>query len=95
MSNSSGPSPIYCYRDSSTRFLSYVNGSILGATLIVCGLYVVLWGKGKEQEMMNGMLPSKSLREPEPTISVVIPSATTVNGIEHAKEHSSDSNVDN
>ncbi|KAL5857295.1 hypothetical protein ACOSQ3_004753 [Xanthoceras sorbifolium] len=34
-------------------------GSILGAMLIVCGLYVVLWGKGKEMKKITQLVPSK------------------------------------
>ncbi|KAA3482213.1 WAT1-related protein isoform X1 [Gossypium australe] len=35
-------------------------GSIMGAVLIVMGLYIVLWGKGKEMEMkkMNELVSS-------------------------------------
>ncbi|CAN6543143.1 unnamed protein product [Malus baccata var. baccata] len=33
-------------------------GSVLGAVLIVCGLYGVLWGKGKEIEKMSNSVPS-------------------------------------
>ncbi|KAK4762082.1 hypothetical protein SAY87_029966 [Trapa incisa] len=72
-------------------------GSVLGATLIVCGLYVVLWGKGKEHKMMSAvLLPSKVSIEPEsqPT-SVVITSTTDGSGIDHPKEHSADTNASN
>ncbi|KAH7575651.1 hypothetical protein JRO89_XS02G0179600 [Xanthoceras sorbifolium] len=34
-------------------------GSILGAMLIVCGLYAVLWGKGKEMKKITQLVPSK------------------------------------
>ncbi|XP_019053756.1 PREDICTED: WAT1-related protein At1g68170 [Nelumbo nucifera] len=46
-------------------------GSVIGAALIVCGLYVVLWGKGKEMKRMARLMPSKSSRESEP-IEVVV-----------------------
>ncbi|PKI52980.1 hypothetical protein CRG98_026560 [Punica granatum] len=59
-------------------------GSILGAGLIVCGLYVVLWGKGKEMKMMNRSMPSKTSRGSEPAISVVITSSMDDNGFENS-----------
>ncbi|KAB1206970.1 hypothetical protein CJ030_MR7G008114 [Morella rubra] len=48
-------------------------GSILGAVLIVCGLYVVLWGKGKEMKKITQLAPSKSFRESELTDIVITP----------------------
>ncbi|WJX21973.1 hypothetical protein P8452_11333 [Trifolium repens] len=35
-------------------------GTIFGAMLIVCGLYVVLWGKSEEMKKKNQLVPSKS-----------------------------------
>ncbi|XP_057990634.1 WAT1-related protein At1g25270-like [Hevea brasiliensis] len=39
-------------------------GSVLGGTLIVCGLYAVLWGKDKEAKKMSQLVPSKNPKEP-------------------------------
>ncbi|KAK7363207.1 hypothetical protein VNO77_05339 [Canavalia gladiata] len=49
-------------------------GSVLGAALIVCGLYSVLWGKGKEIE-----------KKSDETVEVAVMS-TTVNGDKHCSE---------
>ncbi|XP_045817799.1 WAT1-related protein At1g68170-like [Trifolium pratense] len=35
-------------------------GTIIGAMLIVCGLYVVLWGKSEEMKKKNQLVPSQS-----------------------------------
>ncbi|KAK4476869.1 hypothetical protein RD792_016033, partial [Penstemon davidsonii] len=35
-------------------------GSVLGAAIIVSGLYTVLWGKNKEMKKKVGLVPSKS-----------------------------------
>ncbi|XP_022762098.1 WAT1-related protein At1g68170-like [Durio zibethinus] len=42
--------------------------SILGAVLIVLGLYVVLWGKGKEMKMMKDQLAASRKEVPPSTI---------------------------
>ncbi|KAL5787590.1 hypothetical protein ACOSP7_004539 [Xanthoceras sorbifolium] len=34
-------------------------GNILGAMLIVCGIYAVLWGKSKEMKKITQLVPSK------------------------------------
>ncbi|XP_044462788.1 WAT1-related protein At1g25270-like [Mangifera indica] len=48
-------------------------GSILGATLIVCGLYSVLWGKGKEMKKATQLVPFKDFGESESVeVEVVI-----------------------
>ncbi|CAN6720227.1 unnamed protein product [Malus baccata var. baccata] len=48
-------------------------GSVLGAVLIVCGLYAVLWGKGKEIEKMSHLVPSTSFHHQDSgSIDIVI-----------------------
>ncbi|EEF31412.1 WAT1-related protein At1g68170 [Ricinus communis] len=46
-------------------------GSILGGTLIICGLYGVLWAKSLEMKIVSQLVPFKSCREGE-KIEVVI-----------------------
>uniref|UniRef100_A0A5B6YH78 WAT1-related protein n=1 Tax=Davidia involucrata TaxID=16924 RepID=A0A5B6YH78_DAVIN len=53
-------------------------GSVLGAVLIVIGLYVVLWGKREEMERIDQLMPSKSSRESE-RIEVFITSSVENN----------------
>ncbi|XP_031258442.1 WAT1-related protein At1g25270-like [Pistacia vera] len=48
-------------------------GSILGATLIVCGLYAVLWGKGKEMKKRTLLVPIEGFGESK-LIDIVITS---------------------
>ncbi|KAJ4956632.1 hypothetical protein NE237_013415 [Protea cynaroides] len=55
-------------------------GSLIGAALIVVGLYAVLWGKGKEMKRMAMLMPSKSSREVEQIEEVLTtnPSSSSV-----------------
>ncbi|XP_042495831.1 WAT1-related protein At1g25270-like [Macadamia integrifolia] len=61
-------------------------GSIVGAMLIVVGLYMVLWGKGKEMEKMSQLMPSKSSREGD-QINIVVTTTT--------RSTTSNSNINN
>ncbi|KAI4318785.1 hypothetical protein MLD38_032452 [Melastoma candidum] len=38
-------------------------GSILGSALIICGLYLVLWGQGRERKRLNQLVPTESIVE--------------------------------
>uniref|UniRef100_A0A0A0LID6 WAT1-related protein n=1 Tax=Cucumis sativus TaxID=3659 RepID=A0A0A0LID6_CUCSA len=40
-------------------------GSVVGAMLIVCGLYMVLWGKSKEMNKCLQLTPSESIGQLE------------------------------
>ncbi|XAR53094.1 hypothetical protein NMG60_11021495 [Bertholletia excelsa] len=51
-------------------------GSVLGAVVIVCGLYVVLWGKGKELKRIIQLAPSKSSREAEMSVGNMVTTPT-------------------
>ncbi|THG21316.1 WAT1-related protein At1g25270-like [Camellia sinensis] len=53
-------------------------GSVIGAGVIVCGLYMVLWGKGKELKRITQLMPSKSARESE-CIDIIVTSLTENN----------------
>ncbi|KAF8014012.1 hypothetical protein BT93_I1774 [Corymbia citriodora subsp. variegata] len=56
-------------------------GSVLGAGLIVCGLYVVLWGKRKEMKRMDQLLimPSKSIPETDSSIQIAVTTSPPIN----------------
>jgi len=46
--------------------------SVVGAVLIVCGLYMVLWGKSKEMKNITQLVPSETIREAEAVEVVVV-----------------------
>ncbi|KAK0588742.1 hypothetical protein LWI29_004905 [Acer saccharum] len=48
-------------------------GSILGSMLIICGLYAVLWGKGKEMKKITQLVPSIHPNESQ-SIEIIITS---------------------
>ncbi|KAK4846335.1 hypothetical protein QYF36_015954 [Acer negundo] len=48
-------------------------GSILGSMLIICGLYAVLWGKGKEMKKITQLVPSIHPKECQ-SIEIIITS---------------------
>lgn len=50
----------------------FSNDSILGAVLIVCGLYAVLWGKGKEMKKITQLAPSNSSRESDDQLMDIV-----------------------
>ena len=58
--------------------------SILGAALIVCGLYMVLWGKSREMKMKNQPEPSKSSQESQ-SQSSEIATASAINNNNYGK----------
>ncbi|KAK3009491.1 hypothetical protein RJ639_013856, partial [Escallonia herrerae] len=45
-------------------------GSVLGAVIIICGLYMVLWGKGKEIRRIAQLMPSRSSKEEPEQIQI-------------------------
>ncbi|KHN33488.1 Auxin-induced protein 5NG4-like protein [Glycine soja] len=51
-------------------------GCAIGTVLIVCGLYVVLWGKSKEMKKKNQLVPAQSPHDNESnTVEIVVRSA--------------------
>lgn len=48
--------------------------SVLGGVLIICGLYTVLWGKGKEaQKKSDNIEPQEIMEDYEPTRPLLSP----------------------
>ncbi|KAL2343731.1 hypothetical protein Fmac_005016 [Flemingia macrophylla] len=62
-------------------------GSVIGAVLIVCGLYMVLWGKSKEMRRASHLAPSEK-ENFESTVAVGI---TT---LDHDNSDSSHTNIE-
>ncbi|XP_052203921.1 WAT1-related protein At1g68170-like [Diospyros lotus] len=62
-------------------------GSVLGAGVIVLGLYTVLWGKGKELKRMVQLMPSKSSREFSERIEITVTATTTTTTTTSADDH--------
>lgn len=62
----------------------------MGAVLIVCGLYMVLWGKSKEMKKIAQLATSKIAQEAEEDIEVVVMSTPIVQ--DHDKLHVSNNN---
>lgn len=65
----------------------FSNDSILGAALIVCGLYMVLWGKSREMKMKNQPEPSKSSQESQ-SQSSEIATASAINNNNYGNNRS-------
>ncbi|GAV84353.1 EamA domain-containing protein [Cephalotus follicularis] len=55
-------------------------GSVLGAVLIVCGLYMVLWGKSKDMKKITQLVPSIVIPESH-TIELVVNDQNNDNNI--------------
>ncbi|XP_044488931.1 WAT1-related protein At1g68170-like [Mangifera indica] len=68
-------------------------GSILGSTLIVCGLYAVLWGKGKEMKKITRLVPTESSAESQ-TIDITEFVSSKSSGESQSTEIVIDSPVD-
>lgn len=58
---------IFVYICALFNSLMMIYDSVIGTVLIVCGLYVVLWGKSKEMEMEIEEVESKS-KESQSTV---------------------------
>ncbi|KAK7363205.1 hypothetical protein VNO77_05337 [Canavalia gladiata] len=59
-------------------------GSVLGAVMIVCGLYMVLWGQAKEMKKKSPLVPLQNIREFE---NVEVVTSTTVDHNKCVQSH--------
>ncbi|XP_023541477.1 WAT1-related protein At1g25270-like isoform X2 [Cucurbita pepo subsp. pepo] len=53
-------------------------GCVIGGVLIICGLYVVLWGKSKEMKKSTQLAPMGSIEHQPVVIDLPISSPTTI-----------------
>ncbi|XP_062079522.1 WAT1-related protein At1g25270-like [Humulus lupulus] len=71
-------------------------GSVLGAVLIVFGLYLVLWGKGKEMKKKLQLAPtSRSFDDPPESIGIVVLAPTNPNKIINTNQGSTTTEAPN
>ncbi|XP_020221248.1 WAT1-related protein At1g68170 [Cajanus cajan] len=63
-------------------------GSVVGAVLIVCGLYMVLWGKSKEMKNVTQLVPSETIRGGEAIEVVVMSTAVDYDKCDHHNNQS-------
>ncbi|XP_059654739.1 WAT1-related protein At1g68170-like [Cornus florida] len=68
-------------------------GSVLGAVVIVFGLYVVLWGKGKEMKRNAQLMPSRSSNEAE-RIDIILQSSSENNNIDNKNDNISSNGME-
>lgn len=61
----------------------YVHGRVLGAILIVFGLYIVLWGKGKELKRVSQLMPEKNSGDQVRQVEIDITPSMPNNGSSH------------
>ena len=67
---------------------------MVGAVLIVCGLYMVLWGKSKEMKNITQLVPSETIREAEAIEVVVMPMSTPIDYEKCDQNNQGERNVD-
>ncbi|KAM7482237.1 hypothetical protein LguiB_006820 [Lonicera macranthoides] len=70
-------------------------GSVLGAVVIVCGLYVVLWGKGKEMKRRTQLMPSSCSKDAQQQVHVLdgTTGGASINSSPLAENNKTSSNI--
>ncbi|CAI9765346.1 unnamed protein product [Fraxinus pennsylvanica] len=58
-------------------------GSVIGAAIIVLGLYAVIWGKSKEMKKSSQLVPKKCFKEADQTDNIASESIRSIN-IDHS-----------
>lgn len=69
------------------------NVSVIGGLLIVCGLYMFLWGKSKEVRKVNKTVSSEITQKHEATEVVVMSTTTKSDDITSTKPNNTVANV--
>ncbi|KAI4318782.1 hypothetical protein MLD38_032449 [Melastoma candidum] len=65
-------------------------GSVIGAGLIICGLYSVLWGQGRERKRLNQIMPAEGAGSVESALEIMVTSQAKDDGNHKGSEKDSE-----